>query len=290
MGKRINKSSTEQPGILVPRPKLIVETVVSQYDRVNGWLLASICVLGFLVLGMFLIWLTSGLKPKFSSITDLDRATTEIEGEEDDPDDPGIEDFPEEEMPQLANALEAIPDAISEVLGRTAEQSGTSAVMGRGVRGGTRGSLNVPEHKRWIIQYEADSVSTYARQLSYFKIDIGIFYKSIPNIVRLRDPGGSSQVIQSSREEEKKTLRFMHKEARMRRWDDELARRGGINLEPDGISCQFYPEETRQLLRRLEREELSKAGRELKGVRNTYFKLEAEGAGFAYRVVQIVYK
>jgi hypothetical protein len=289
MSSQVVKDSTNHPGLLVARPKLTVETVVSSYDRVNGWLLAVMIVLGFLVLTMFLIWYTSGYKSKFSALTDLPRASVEDLAEEDDPDDPG-EEFPDEEMPQLANALDAIPDAISEVLGQTEATSGESAVMGRGTRRGTRANLHVPEHKRWIIQYEAENMSTYARQLSYFKIDIGVFYKTIPNIVRLRDPAGANQVIQSSREEERKTLRFMHKEARMKRWDDELARRAGIKLEPDGVTCQFYPEETRQLLRGIERAALAQAGKELIGVRNTYFKIEPDGGGFVYRIVQIVYR
>jgi hypothetical protein len=56
------------------------------------------------------------------------------------------------------------------------------------------------------------------------------------------------------------------------------------------VTCQFYPEETRQILRRIEREALAQAGKDLKGVRNTYFKLEADSNGFAYRIVQIVYR
>jgi hypothetical protein len=285
------KSSSTQPGILVARPSLIVEAKVSSYDRLNGWLLAVMFLLGFLVFTMFLIWVTSGktgYKP--SGLTNLDRATMEEEGEEDDPDDPGIEDFPDVETPQLANALEAIPNAISNVLGRTAETSGSSAAQGRGRGGGTRANRGVPEYKRWIIQYEADSIATYANQLGFFNIDIGVFYKTVPKIVRLRNPGGAMQVIQSSREEEKKTLRYMHREARMKRWDDELARRANISLEPDGLTCQFYPDGTRQILREIEAAALVEAKRSLIDVRNTYFKLEPTANGFAYRVVQILYK
>lgn len=285
------KSSTNQPGILVARPNLIVEAKVSSYDRLNGWLLAIMAVLGFLVFSMFLIWVTSGktgYKPP--SLTDLDRATVEEEGEEEDPEDPGIEDFPDVETPQLANALAAIPNAISNVLGRTAETSGSAAAEGRGRGRGTRGNRGVPEYKRWIIQYEADSIATYARQLSFFNIDIGVFYTSVPKIVRLRDPGNAMLVIPSSRAEEKQTLRFMHREARMKRWDDELARRANISLEPGGMTCQFYPEETRRVLREIEAAALQEASRKLIDVRNTYFKLEPAAEGYTFRVVQVLYR
>jgi hypothetical protein len=285
------KPNQDLPGILVPRPKLNVEAEVSAYDRLNGWLLALIFTFGFIVFAMFLIWVTSGHKGFVpAALTDLPPAVHEDPGEEEDPEDPGLEDFPEVETPQLANALEAIPNAISNVLGRTAETSGSGEAMGRGRGSGTKGSRGVPEYKRWVIQYEADSITTYARQLSFFNIDIGVFYKTVPRIVRLRDPGGATQVIQSSREEERKTLRFMHRDARMKRWDDEMARRANIPLQPDGLTCQFYPEATRQILRRVEAEAYQKAGKTLMDVKNTFFKLEASGSGFTYRVVQVVYR
>ena len=271
-----------------------VETKVSRYDLVNGYLLSLIIVWGFLVLAMFVIWLTSGspriLPPPFLEMAVV---SEEDEGEEDDLLDPGVDDFPDDDTPQLMNALEAIPDALSNIQASLQERSGDALKSGRGGGRGTRKITDgVPEHKRWVIQYESDSISTYARQLSFFNIDLAIFYRSTPNIFRIRDPGGSLQVIQSSREEENnsKSLRFMHKERRMIRWDEEIARRAGVNLEPDGVTCQFYPASTRQIIRRVEAEALQAAGRELRNVRNTYLKVEPSGNGFVFRVVDILYR
>jgi len=269
-----------------------VETRVSQYDVVSAALISFIIILGSLVFMMLLIWLTSGTRRVSPAVfMDFPPVTSEEEGEEDDLDDPGVEDFPDVDVPQLATALEAIPDAISQVQATLDARSGSASQMGRGTgRGSRRGTAGVPEQKRWVIQYESDSINSYARQLSFFQIDIGVFYKTSSKIFRLRDPAGGQQVISSSRDEEQKTLRFMHKERRMTRWDEELARRAGISLEPDGVSCQFYSEPTRQLLRNLEGAALQAEGRELKNVRNTYFKIEPDGGGFAFKVVNIVYR
>ncbi len=268
-----------------------VETEVSGYDVLNGWLLATLILLGFLVMSMFLVWLNSGNKlNKPPILTDLSRSMVEETGDGEDDEDPGIDDFPDVESPALANALEAIPDAISSVLGRTGDVSGDALVQGRGNGRGRRGAKGVPEHKRWIIQYESENINTYAQQLSFFDIDIGVFYMSSPSIIRLHDPGRSNQAIQTNREEEKKTLLFMHKEARMKRWDDELARRAGISLDPDGATCQLYPERTRQIIRQVEAEALQQAGRDLSMVRNTILKVEPEGNGFRFNVVNFLYK
>lgn len=282
--------SSNQPTI--QKSSRFVETKVSKYDLVNAALIAFLVILGSLVLMMLLIWLTSGSRRASPAVfMEFPPVTSEEEGEEDDLDDPGAEDFPEVDIPQLATALEAIPDALTQVQASLDARSGSASQMGRGTgRGSRRGAVGVPEHKRWVIQYESDSINSYARQLSFFQIDIGVFYKTSPRIFRLNDPAGSQQVISSSRDEEQKTLRFMHKERRMTRWDEELVKRSGISLEPDGISCQFYPDSTRQLLRNLEGAALQTEGRELKNVRNTYFKIEPDGGGFAFKVVQIVYR
>lgn len=266
-----------------------VETKVSQYDLVNGAMIATIIILGCLVLMMFLIWLTSGSKrPVPLQPMEFPMVTYEEEGDDDDLDDPD-EDFPEPDNLDLSVALEAIPDAISDVEAALDARSGTSSEMGQGRRP-RRGASGVPEHRRWVIQYESESINSYARQLSFFQIDLGVFYKNNPRIYRLRDPGGTPQVITSSREEEQKTLRFMHKERRMVRWDEELCRRAGISLEPDGVTCQFYSDATRQLLRNIEGQALQTEGKELKNVRNTFFKVEPEGAGFVFRITNIVYR
>ena len=241
----------------MPRHTLKVETKASAYDRLSAMLVALIILFGFLFAILFLIWLTSVID--FSQriggpvvVANLE-GDSKPEGVADDILEPGVEEFPEVETPQLANALEAVTDSVSSVRASLEKRSGDAAQMGAGAGYGSReggpgtGGEGVPEHKRWVINYEADSIQTYGEQLSFFNIDIGIVHQTKEDDVwRLNKPGASNNIIKTSREREKSTLRFQHKRARMRRWDQELCRRAGIELANTAQS-QFYPESARVL-------------------------------------------
>ena len=101
------------------RPQLNVETAVSRYDILNGALVASIALVGFLTTMLFLIWLTTILEFKSESTGmvayEEPFGDEKPEGYEDDILEPGVEEFPEVEEPVLKDALEAVTDAVSSV-------------------------------------------------------------------------------------------------------------------------------------------------------------------------------
>jgi len=282
------------------RPKLSVETKASTYDKLSAALIASILLVGFLVAALFLIWLTTAFDytSQKKAIT-MDRAdesgNEKPAGEADDVFEPGVEEFPEVETPQLANALEAVSSAVSTVRASLEERSGMEAEMGAGSGFGSReggpgtGGDSVPEYKRWIIQYESDSLDTYAKQLDFFNIDIGVLHKTNKKIWRVNNLSTKPTVTESSQQAEAKTLRFMHKKQKMLRWDQTLASRAGAPIE-NTITCQFYPEATRQIIRNIEGAALRDAGRVVKDVRNTILKLENGPGGFTFTVIDLLYR
>jgi hypothetical protein len=286
--------------ILRQKPTLNVETKSSSYDQVNAFLIAGLVLFGFLFSVLFLIWLTT--------IVDFSRRTEgpivvaadepgneKPKGEADDMEDPGVEEFPEVETPQLANALEAVTNAVSSVQGALEKRSGTAKAMGRGAGFGSRdggpgsGGDGIPEYKRWIINFSSSDVDTYAGQLSHFNIDIGVVSDVKQDITRLADPGGAKNVIRSNREAEKKSLYFIHKKQRFRVWDKGIAKQAGISTD-SAITVQFYPEPTRQQLRVAEAAALKEAGKTLVEVKNTYFKVVSDGDGYKFQVERMVYR
>ncbi len=282
------------------RPKLSVETKASAYDKLNAALIASILLVGFLVAALFLIWLTTAFdytsQKKAITMDRADEAGNEKPvGEADDVLEPGVEEFPEVETPQLANALEAVTTAVSTVRASLEERSGMAAEMGAGSGFGSReggpgtGGDSVPEYKRWIIQYESDSLDTYAKQLDFFSIDIGVLHKTNKKIWRVSNLSAQPTVTESSQQAEAKTLRFMHKKQKMLRWDQTLASKAGASID-NAITCQFYPEPTRQIIRDIEGAALREAGRVVKDVRNTILKLENGPEGFTFTVVDLLYR
>ena len=285
-----------------PKPKLNVETKSSSYDRLNAFLIASILLVGFLFTVLFLIWLTS--------VVDFSRAiegpiVEEIgdpgdekpKGEEDDVLEPGVEEFPEVEVPQLAASLEAVTDAVSSVRASLEKRSGSAQQMGRGRGMGSRtggpggGGDGVPEYKRWKISYECPDINVYAQQLSFFNIDLGVIYETKQDVLRIKDPNGAKSIVRTDREtiNETKQIYFIHEKQRMKQWDLQLCQQAGADLN-NAFTVQFYPNATRQIIRGVESAALKEAGRELREVQNTMLKVVPDGGGFRFTVTGFVYR
>ena len=280
------------------KPKFTVETKSSNYDRVNAFLVAGLVMLGFLFAVLFLIWVTSVVD--FSrpvegivAVTGDTEGEDKPKGEADDVEDPGVEEFPEVDTPQLANALEAVSDSISSVQGALEKRSGTAEQMGKGSGFGSRdgggdGGGGIPEYKRWIINFSAPNAETYAKQLSTFAIDIGVVSETKQSIQRLADPGGSKRVISSNRKAESKNLYFVHKKQRFLAWDRSLAEQAGIDTK-NSLTVQFYPEKTRQLIRQAEANKLKEVGKVLADVKNTLIKVVPDGSSYKFEITDFIF-
>ena len=165
------------------------------------------------------------------------------------------------------------------------------AGRGFGSREGGPGSGGdgIPEHERWIINYEASDIGDYAKQLSFFNIDIAVVHKTKNDVWRVHDVGKRASVIKSNRKNENKTLMFGHKKMRMQRWDQELCKRAGVELS-DTAQWQFYPEETRVIVRTVEAAYLQEIGKSLAEVKNTVLKIEPDGRGYKFTVLDMTFR
>ncbi|HMP80123.1 MAG TPA: hypothetical protein PKD54_11775, partial [Pirellulaceae bacterium] len=208
---------------------------------------------------------------------------------------PGVEEFPEVEIPQLSNALEA-EVSMSSVQAQLDVRHGSAEVMGKGRGlgsrdgGGKGGDGVIPEHKRWKIIYESPDINTYARQLSYFKIDLGAVSEVTNQIFRLADPGGARRVIRSDRKTEQESVYFGHQQARMQRWDERMLRDALGRDADNSLVVQFYSDDARAQLRAVEAEYLRQQGRDLREVKNTFFKIREAGGGYRFEVSNQTYR
>ncbi len=285
---------------IIAHPKLSVETAVSKYDKFNGFLTAALTIVSLIVTFLFLYWLTSVIRfrPQMQTVfmEEFPFGDEKPEGVEDDVLEPGVEEFPEVEVPQLAQALEAVTNALSSVRANMEHRSGDAAQMGKGRGLGSRdggegtGKGDVlPEHKRWKIEYSAKSIDSYAKQLSYFKIDLGAVNKLNNEIVKLIDPGGRALIVNSNRAQEKKSVYFAHERPQLARWEEAMFKNKGVSMT-HSFTVQFYPEETRSRLRQIELAYLNNVNRKLSEVQNTFFKVVPEGSGFEYKVTNVIYR
>ena len=276
------------------------ETKVSRYDLVSAMLLSSLVIVGFFATILGLIWFTSTFKQHAPAGYELvenigDDGDEKPEGFEDDAFDPGVEDFPEVETPQLAQALEAVSDAVSTVKANLADRSGNAAVSGAGGGFGSReggpggGGEGVPEYKRWKISYKAEDIETYKRQLSFWKINIGVLKRDSDEVFRVNDPAGQANVIPTNRTNEGTSLYFAHTKQRMMRWDEAIAVAAGVNTGDSNL-IQFYSNEARARIREQEAKLLATDGRTIKDVRATLLRLVETDDGFDFVVDQINYR
>lgn len=276
------------------------ETKVSRYDLVSALLVSCLIIVGFFATILGLVWITTTFnydkQTAFVAVENIGADGDEKpEGFEDDAFDPGVEDFPEVETPQLAQALEAVSDAVSTVKANLAERSGNAAVSGAGGGYGSReggpggGGEGVPEYKRWKITYKAEDIDTYKRQLSFWKIDIGVLKRTSDDVYRVNDPAGPANVIPTNRTNEGTSLYFAHTKQRMMRWDEAIAVAAGVNTEDCNL-IQFYSTEARARIREQEAKFLAVDGRTTSDIRSTMIRLVETEGGFDFVVDQINYR
>lgn len=271
------------------------ETQVSNYDRINAWLMALIIVVG----ALFLVFATLLFREILPSrgVPPYPVPPKPLVPGEIDPDnlvDPG------QELPELqSNIIDLTQfrtDVISAAMAQAAAHSiGSGSVPGNGDgRGGGPPSVidPGPSHvsQRWKIAYELSDIETYATQLRSFDIDLGIVSQNTNDIWKIGDLRRQNQVVRSSRKSENNTLYFLSSSQRMKRWDLTLAKEAG--LESDGcdldhiISVHFYPESTIELLKSLELESVPR-DKTVDQVKETHFRMVNTDNGFEFEVTQV---
>ena len=278
------------------------ETRASSYDQFSAFLYASIAVIGLVVFIMFLIWLTlreyrvpNTIIPAMTVAGNNNRP----EGIADDWQPPGVEEFPEVEEPQLADALEKTTDAVSTVRAQLEAVDGEAMEMGKGTglgdaRQSGPGDGNgdvVPESERLAIEYSAGSMQEYMNILDYFQIQLAGVSKRSDQIHYVSDLISASPTSTVGVRGQETRLGFQNTKSRLRRWDFNKLNQAGIPTDRDDkYAVQYYSETARQELLTKERAEYEAAGRTLMDVQRTRFNVRASGGGYEFVVVDITYR
>ncbi len=285
------------------RVKLRADTRVSSYDKTSAMLVAAVVVIGALVFILFMIWLTLfagrvGIKPP-PPIVELAGNDNRPEGVADDWQPPGVEEFPEVEEPQLADALEAVTDSVSSVRAQLEKVDGNAAEMGSGsglgdkrARGPGSGNSNIiPEWERWKIEYEASTMAQYMSILESFDIYLGSVSQISNQILFFDDLNNSKPTMTAGNRKspEAQNLYFRNTKSRLKRWDQNKVLAGGGDTD-NKIVVQFYPPEVREMLLRLEQTKYLNEGKKLTEVRQTLFRCRAAGNGYEYYVEDMKYR
>ncbi len=176
---------------------------MSSYDRAAGWMIALNILVGFSVLLAFLIWLSSVLefKPDQAMLTLVENVAgrgDHAAGFARDVEAPGIEELEEESEPKVEQLLEAVTDVVSNQAAAldSMQTNMFSSNVGSGL-GDSRppgplgeGENIIPRSERWEIRYNSNSLDAYAKQLDFFKIELGAVggKKTVDYAARLANP------------------------------------------------------------------------------------------------------
>ena len=278
---------------------------VSRYDQVAGLLLATLLFLGCITLVMFLIWLSnrtirvavavpvtvledvggggSGSGPLSGGIGELEQPdVSEVAVTTDEP---AVEQA-------LVAAASVVAERASELTvldGDMTPGSGIGRGEGTGIGdgrgpgpGGPGTSDGVPVYERWEIRMSAASLDEYARQLDYFRVELGVAGGGNPNVEYISNLAAAKPKVHVGNPRDERRLRFLHRSGELRQADRQLAKKAGVDTE-GRIVFQFYDD---ALYKRLLTLEAARRGtRRIAEVRRTIFGVKKSGALYEFFVI-----
>ncbi len=267
---------------------------VSPYERVASLLIALLILVGGAVVMAFLLWLTSQVFGSNEAVpVQLEQIgdggglgdSTDLDVEE-----VGLETDLED--PEFKDTLDTISDAVAL---KTAVMQDPTFLddLEKGV-GGRKGDGRAPgfgagrpgKPRHWEVRFiRGNTLKTYARQLDFFKIELGVLFPG--NKVQYAfnlSQGRPSRRTGPADQEQRYYLTWQ--QGGLEEADQELLGLAGIQSE-GRLILKFIPPELEATLVGLERE---RAGEDADRIRATTFQIRAEGGGYAFHVVDQTYR
>ena len=272
---------------------------VSAYDRVSASMVAALILVGFVVLVLFLLWLTMRAYAHQESrpveiIDELSGRGDHTMGSAHDLEPPGVEDLPELTEQKLTDASEILTNVASNVQGALEVLEGAEEQLGKGSGAGDNRAVGpggdgpdvVPPWNRWQIQFTDTSVALYAQQLDHFGIELGAIGKggTVHYAFHFTDTSPKKRI---GRTENESRLYMSWRSGRLKDADRSLLANAGVDTT-GRILLQFYPKQTEQMLARAEQEHAG--NRPVQGIKRTVFEVRSQGADFVFVVTNQKYR
>jgi hypothetical protein len=313
-------TNAPQPPKVAPEPELASSEPrvrgESRYDRVTSMLMAVV-VGAMLIVGLLFVvyWTNQAYASRLTAPLEIVEVygggggSPEGEvGATEKIDVPGAEaaaaasnneeqasDFEEPSVMQTPTAtLDAVATPGQEVVeadfGPSMSGGGATATGKRSSKLGTGGPAfgfgpgdgGVPPEQRWTIIYsEGQSPEEYARQLDFFRVELGV---PVGNTIvygsRFSSPNPERRTGLPSAD--KQRLYFLERGQNRKASKIAMLRRAGIEANENSNVFEFYPREVEETLRRLE---VAYRGRQPAEIRTTRFSVVQRGGGYAFEVL-----
>ncbi|MDG2383592.1 MAG: hypothetical protein P8N76_18110 [Pirellulaceae bacterium] len=266
---------------------------VSAYDRVSSMLVALLLMVGALVVVLFIIWLTTRVFYLPSApevfLVEEEPGTQNPEGTARDINEPGIEELTDLIEPDITETLAAVTDAVSSVAASLDAVDGVMATRGKGAgdnrkRGG--GDI-IPRWQRWEIRFQSTTLDAYAKQLEFFKIELGALGGGRAGVDYAQFDRGGLKKRSVAGDAKDERLYFIWRGGRLKQQDITLLQQAGVTTA-GRVVCQFYPKDIENQLAVLEKQQMG--SRALRDVKRTVFGVRPAGRGFEFYVIEIDYR
>ena len=276
---------------------------VSRFDVITSFFMALILFIGVFVSILFLVWLTSRFSFPPVAIAPVPENPAgrgeNPEGFERDFEPPGAEEVEELMEPTLQDTIEAVTDAVSNVAASlttndtaaTATTAGTGAGDSRPPGPEGEGEDIVPRFERWQLEFSAKDAGSYAKQLDFYKIELGAIGGSIQGLDVANNLAGSPRSRRIEDASTEKRLYFMFKRPTpLSRYDRQLLNKAGVQLANRSM-LKLIPPELENKLAAIELEYSSSKGHpSVTEIAKTVFASKAEGGGYRFDVVSQRYR
>lgn len=285
---------------------------LTRYDIAVSVMQTSALIAGLAFIVMLAIWLSNLLPTPVSKKVELMPAG-----------DGGWEDGTPDATPNVESPEDAVPDPsmaneetdvtqIEEVIEQVVEVAENAAVIeapnestqretsgipgsadgtgGRPLGSGGPGRGGAKREQGWIVEFaEKGDIDTYAAQLDFFGIEVGLLLKEESRLVYLSkftQPQPTRREVRTGDSEKRLFLAWQDGSQDRVKADIELFKRAGIDATA-GVILHFYPAATEQTMAQLE---FSYGNQQPTAIRRTYFQVRRAGNGFEFVVTRQVLK
>jgi hypothetical protein len=275
---------------------------VTQYDQVSSGMIAGVGGLAGLTILLIAIWLTNRLPadpdPVPFELVEMPGGfedgepdeTMDLESPEEEIPDPSIAETSEEQS-EITEMLETVVE-LSENASQqvemviASESSATSGKVGSASGTGKRplgmgaGKGGFPRDQRWFIRFDDSSVDIYAKQLDFFKIELGALFKDgrLVMLTNLAAARPTKRVLNTGKGEDR--LYMTWRGGSRKKADVDIFKKAGENAE-GAMIMHFYHPTTETNLAKTETSYRNKKATE---IRRTYFSVRKDGSGFKFVV------
>ncbi|MDZ4848769.1 MAG: hypothetical protein SGI77_05710 [Pirellulaceae bacterium] len=225
-------------------------------DQVASFLLSMAIMIGLAVLLLGALYYLSTLKPSFAPIVieqeNVAGRGDHAEGFERDLEPPPSEEVEQLNEPTVDKMLESITEAVSSIAANldtmaASKDSGTGKGDSRPPGPEGEGDDIIPRYERWELRFSVRDQKSYAKQLDFFKIDLGAIGGGHANVDYARNFSTTVEK-ESGRPEQEQRLYFINRrDGPLLKYEKEILSKAGIPIN-GRLVLKLIPKELEEIL------------------------------------------